>query len=230
MPRISAISPTFFFTAPWHALDIQRVADVLAHIHMRIKREHLKHERNIALAARAFDRLLRRRYKSHLTWAVQARHHSQRRRFAAARGTEQHEELAVFNREAGRLHRIERPEILAHIFNTYLCHGLLRKMADDDEHHRANKGDNEGIAVEPERKGCISMTTPNAIRIDASISQGPRRNRSRPLIKVHHLRTAPNVIPRSRCLRKQDGEDHDRHEEDRGPAATAGQSLPLVRR
>ena len=26
-------------------------------------------------------------------------------------------------------------------------------MADDDEHHRANKGDNEGIAVETDREG-----------------------------------------------------------------------------
>ena len=70
------------------------------------------------------------------------------------------------------------------------------------------------------------MTTPKAIRIEASISHGPRRNRSRPLIKVRHLRTAPNVIPRSRCLRSRMVKTMTGTRKIVAPAATAGQSLP----
>ena len=45
-------------------------------------------------------------------------------------------------------------------------------MADDDEHHRADKGDNEGIAVEPDREGLHQHDDPQAIRMVPAFPKG----------------------------------------------------------
>ena len=75
-------------------------------------------------------------------------------------------------------------------------------------------------------KGCIIMTTPSAIRTEATISQGPRRRRARPCEEAGHLRTAPKVMPRSRCLRSRMVKTMTGSRKSVAPAATAGQSWP----
>ena len=75
------------------ALADQRKADIAADIHVRIEREQLEDEGDVALDAplegdvlAAEENLARRRQ-------LEAGDHPQRRRLAAARGTEQTEEL-----------------------------------------------------------------------------------------------------------------------------------------
>ena len=130
-----------------HALAEQGIGDVLSHIHMWIEREHLEHESDISLARRFLSNFFTIDIDFAAGWKFKPGHHAQRRRLATARWAKQHEKFAIFNGEGGRLDGIEIAKILAHIFDLNLCHILFRKMADDDEHHRANQCDEEGVAV-----------------------------------------------------------------------------------
>jgi len=101
-------------------------------------------------------------------------------------------------------------------------------MADDDEHHRADKGYNEGIAVEANREGLHQHDHPKCDQNGRQHFPWATAKPQQAAKYVHHLRTAPNVIPRSRCLRKRMVKTMTGTRKIVAPAATAGQSLPLV--
>src|SRR5262245_25123615 len=83
---------------------------------------------------------------------------------------------------------------------------LIRKMADDHESQRARQDGDEGIAVEVQRKRLHQHhdAEPDQSHGDglAGFSTQPERKpRLRVLDLSIHLRTAPKVMPRSRCRR-----------------------------
>ena len=73
---------------PW----AQREADVSAHVHVRVEREQLEHEGDVALAGAPEGDVLAIQPDPARGRQLQARDHAQRRGLAAARRTEQHEE------------------------------------------------------------------------------------------------------------------------------------------
>src|SRR5262249_7689493 len=79
--------------------------------------------------------------------------------------------------------------------------GLIRKFRNDDEHDRPEQSDREGIAVERQREGLQQHE--HAERDEDGRQVFPRASakaqKSRE--QVAHLRTAPKVMPRRRCLR-----------------------------
>ena len=137
----------------WHALRQQREADVLAHVHVRIEREELEDEGDVALAGAPHGDVLAAEQDLAAGRQFEPGDHAQRRRLAAARRPEHDEELAVLDGEVGILHRDELAEFLPQIFDPDLRHRLLRKLRDDDEHHRADQHGDERIGVERQREG-----------------------------------------------------------------------------
>ena len=105
-----------------HGLTLQREADVAAHVHVRIQREELEHETDVALRC-AFERhvlaveqdFARRRQ-------FQPGDHAQRGRLAATGRPQQHEEISVGDGERGRAHGGEIAEALLQILQSYLGH------------------------------------------------------------------------------------------------------------
>ena len=69
------------------------------HIHVRIEREHLEDEGDVALAGGLRADFLAVDVDLARGRQFQPGHHPQRRGLAAARGAEQHEELAVLDGE-----------------------------------------------------------------------------------------------------------------------------------
>src|SRR5215471_12056468 len=107
---------------------------------------------------------------------------------------------------------------------------LLRKMADDDVADRAGEDRGKGIAVEihrqrlhqhddaaPDQGHCHGLPGPATEPVGQS-AFGNRR--------TAHLRTAPNVMPRRRCLRNNTVNRTIGTTNSVVAAATAGQSCP----
>ncbi|GCC48010.1 hypothetical protein chiPu_0031926 [Chiloscyllium punctatum] len=103
-------------------------------------------------------------------------------------------------------------------------------MADDDEADRAGQDRREGVAVEIDRPRLHQHD-------DAATDQGHRDGLPRPATKparystlgghsAAHLRTAPKVMPRSRCLRSSTVNMTIGTTKSVVAAATAGQSCP----
>ena len=207
-----------------HALAFQRVADVLTHIHMRIKRKHLENECDVALAGGLLAHVLavdqnlagRRQFKTG--------NHPERRRLAAARRPQQHKELAVFDRERRRLDGGEVSKVFAHVSDNDLSHLSLREMTDDDEHHRAHQRNQERV-----RKRYQNIWLHQHKDTKGDQDGGDHLPRAavksfEAVKKIHHFRTAPNVMPRSRCFRSKMVKTMTGTRKIVAPAATAGQS------
>src|SRR6056297_2623413 len=112
-------------------------------------------------------------------------------------------------------------------FSIRICAmALFPEVADDDEHHRADKCDDEGVAVEPEAEGLHQHhdTQGDQDRGQHFPRAATQAQQSR--YEFDHLRTAPNVIPRSRCLRSRIVKTMTGTRKSVAAAATAGQSLP----
>src|SRR5262245_43153743 len=89
---------------PWHALAFQRKADVRPDRHMRIEGEELEYECDIALGRTVKSHFLATQQDLSRGGQLEAGDHAQSCRLAAARWTEQAEELAIGHREAGIAH------------------------------------------------------------------------------------------------------------------------------
>ena len=108
---------------PAHAIALQREADVLPHVHMRIEREELEDEGNVArrrpiegdVSAAEMNVAGRRQ--------LQAGDHAEGGRLATARRPQHDEELAVGDDEGGVLHRDELAEGLVEMLDADLGHG-----------------------------------------------------------------------------------------------------------
>src|SRR5882724_4889215 len=91
---------------------------------------------------------------------------------------------------------------------------LFREMADDDETQRSHQDHQEGLAIEPQRDRLHQHDDAEADQQDgghlpraatepateARAAAGLSRRRGKRRLRAH-LRTAPKVMPRSRCLR-----------------------------
>ena len=79
--------------------EFQAEGHVLAHVHMRIERIGLEHHRDFALGGR--ERVDEPVADENVAGGrrVEPGDHPQKRRFAAARGADQHDELAVLDRK-----------------------------------------------------------------------------------------------------------------------------------
>jgi hypothetical protein len=131
------------------SLCFQREADVLAHVHVRIKGEELKDESDVPLRGAPESHVLAVEQDLSGGRQLQAGDHAQRRRLAAAGRPEHDEELAVRDGEVGILHRDEIGELLAEMLDADLSHGAsFREMADDDEHRRTGEDRHERIGEE----------------------------------------------------------------------------------
>src|SRR5262245_8962888 len=106
--------------------------------------------------------------------------------------------------------------------------GLLRKMADDDEHHRAQQGYDEGPGIERESEGLHEHEDARGDQHRCQHLPGAAAQMQQSVEKSCHLRTAPKVMPRSRCLRRRIVKTMTGTRNRVAPAATAGQSWPLT--
>ena len=94
MRRSRAVSSTRLpDLGPRHALRREREADVPAHVHVRVEREQLEHEGDVALAGALEGDVLAVEPDLARGRQLEPGDHAQGRGLAAARGAEQHEEL-----------------------------------------------------------------------------------------------------------------------------------------
>src|SRR6185437_15327885 len=123
-------------------------------------------------------------------------------------------------------------ERLSQVFDADLCHvcRLFRKMAHNAKSERAGEDGHERIAVKVNRPGLHQHH-------DAGPNQGhgtclpgtatkPARQSAPCNYRTAHLRTAPKVMPRSRCLRNNTVNRTIGTTNNVVAAATAGQSCP----
>jgi hypothetical protein len=89
--------------------------DVLPHVHVRIEREELEHEGDVARRRALEGDVLAAQQDLAGGRQLQPGDHAQRRGLAAARRAEQHEELAVLDGEGGALHGDEVAEALVQL-------------------------------------------------------------------------------------------------------------------
>ena len=107
-------------------------------------------------------------------------------------------------------------------------------MADNDEHHCACKCDDERIGEghhpeglhQHEHAKCDHDRGQHLPRAAAQPQQATDKIIDNATDKTAHLRTAPNVIPRNKCLRSKMVKIMTGIRNIVAPAATAGQSLP----
>ena len=104
------------------ALAFQGKADVSPDIHVRIEREQLEHEGDIARRCAVHRHVLAVEPNGAGRRQFQSGNHAQRRRLAAAGRPQQAEELAVLHREAGSLDGMEIAEGFVERFDPDLCH------------------------------------------------------------------------------------------------------------
>ena len=110
-----------YLVAP-HALTSQRIGDVRAHVHVRVEREELEHERDVALRRPLEGHVLAAQHNAPGRRQLEPRDHPERRRLAAARGPEQAEEIAVAHGEGRVAHRGEPGEGLVQMLDTNFGH------------------------------------------------------------------------------------------------------------
>jgi hypothetical protein len=162
---------------PRPALALERKADIGAHTHVRVEREKLENESDVALRS-TFCRYLFAAEK-YVAGGRQLEpgDHAQRRRLAAAGETQQAEELTVLDRKARVLHGDEVAEGLPQILDPDRCHrahsGNFVATVNSSVPARIVANDQPYSVSE---KGCISIATPSAMIAVAAASQKPRRN------------------------------------------------------
>src|SRR5690348_2755151 len=108
---------------------------------------------------------------------------------------------------------------------------LIREMADDHESQRARQDRDEGKAVEVQRERLHQHHDTNADQrhgngLAWTAAQQTRRFLYRAVNPLAHLRTAPNVMPRSRWRRSRIVNSRIGRKNNVVAAATAGQSWP----
>ena len=129
--RMRAASSTLrSISAPRHALRDQRKGDVPAHVHVRIEREQLEHEGDVALRGALPGDVLAAEEDPALGRQLEAGDHAQGRRLAAARRAEQAEEFAVLHGEGRVLHRHEVGKGLVQALDADLGHRRLPPQAE----------------------------------------------------------------------------------------------------
>src|SRR5262249_31364173 len=118
------------------------------------------------------------------------------------------------------------------VFDADLCHGyrLFREMAHNDIAERTGQDRHERIAVEVDRK---RLHQHDDAAGDQAHGDGFPRSPAEPARHAHrcgcraaHLRMAPKVIPRNRCLRSRMVNSPTGMTNKVVAAATAGQSWP----
>lgn len=103
----------------------QAERNVFKHRHMRPERKILKHKAKASPFRRQIDSLLPGKYARAvkidlaIIWRFQAHNHPQKRRLAAARGTEQRREAAAVNRERCRPYDLLFLKALRNSMQTY---------------------------------------------------------------------------------------------------------------
>src|SRR5262249_55672041 len=118
-------------------------------------------------------------------------------------------------------------ELLAEIFDADLGHDRsVRKMAHDDEGQRAGQDSRERVGVERQRERLHQHE-----HADADQRRGARfpRATAEQVLSLRccfHRRSAPKVMPRSRCRRSRTVNTTIGIRNSVVPAATAGQSCP----
>ena len=114
---------------PARPLAAQRKADILPHIHMRIEREQLEHEGDVALRGAPERHILAVEEDLAGGRQLEPGNHPERRRLAAAGRPEKAEERALGNGEAQFLHRGEVAEHLAQFFDPDLSHRPIPEIS-----------------------------------------------------------------------------------------------------
>src|SRR5690242_4083349 len=109
--------------AAGHALALQGEGDIVGDIHVRIEREELKHEGDVARRGAAEGDVLAVEQNASVGRQLEAGDHAQRRGLAAARRPEHRKEGAVADGEVRALHGGELIERLSQVFDADLCHG-----------------------------------------------------------------------------------------------------------
>src|SRR5882672_10218642 len=130
---------------------------------------------------------------------------------------------------------MEVPERSVERFDPDLCHpALLPDLRDNDEHHCPEQSGRERPGIEHQRKW---LHQHHDARGDDRRRDGLQRTASQNSVREAptrhggicieaHLRTAPKVMPRSKCLRKSTVKTTIGTRKSVVPAATAGQSCP----
>jgi hypothetical protein len=106
-----------------HALRHQRKCDVVAHVQVRVQREQLEDEGDVAVRRALEGDVFVAEKDLAAGGQLEPGDHAQRGRLAAARRPEQAEELAVAHGEGRVLHRDEVGERLVQVLDADLGHG-----------------------------------------------------------------------------------------------------------
>jgi len=107
-----------------HAFVAQRELEVVSNAHVRVEREELEHHRDVPLARPQVGDIVAVERDLPGGRVLEPRDHAQRGRLAAARGPEQHDELAVFEHQRGVVHRGEVGEALLQVLDSDFSHGV----------------------------------------------------------------------------------------------------------
>src|SRR5262245_47456553 len=103
-------------------------------------------------------------------------------------------------------------------------------MADDHEQQRARKNRHKGVGEQCQRKRLHQHQDANADQSGRGVLPRAAPENAAPVVQFfrrhRHLRTAPKVMPRSRCLRSRIVNSTIGIRKIVAPAATAGQSWP----
>ena len=162
---------------PRQALRQQREGDVAAHVHVRVEREHLEHEGDVACRGALVTHVFVTEKDLSRGRQLEARDHAQRGGLAAARRAEQAEELTVAHREARVFHGGEFGEGLVQLLNANLGHedysGNLETTMNITVPNSVVTNDHVNNAI---AMGCSIISKPSAITMQAAISMRPRRS------------------------------------------------------
>ncbi len=100
----------------------QRERDVAANVQVRVQREQLEHESDVAVRSALEADVLTAEEDLPRGRQLEPGDHAQRRRLAAAGRAEQAEELAIVDREGRVTHRDEVAESLVQVLDADLGH------------------------------------------------------------------------------------------------------------
>ena len=157
--RARRLVDTALHLAAQHPLRPERIGDIRAHVHVRVEREQLEHERNVALRCALERHVLAAQQDAAGRRQFEPGDHAQRGGLAAAGGPEQAEEVAVGHGERGVAHGGERPERFVQILDADLGHPQfplsssqfpisLGEFRHDGEQHRAGQRGEEGPRIQ----------------------------------------------------------------------------------
>ncbi|KFE34238.1 phenol hydroxylase [Thioclava atlantica] len=124
-----------------HARDLEPVPHVLAHRHMRVERIILEHHRDVAIHRFEFVHPFLADADLALAHAFEPRDHAQERRFPAARGAHDDDELAIADIHRDAVQHIGRAEAFLDLVELYGSHWsplflAVHEAADEEFLHR----------------------------------------------------------------------------------------------